>query len=194
MGFSTLLDILGSTVIGGLLLMILLRLNDASVRNSYIFTGDAVLQNNLVDVVKLIEFDFRQMGYTSDWANADPSAPAITLADSTSISFLVDGDTINYTIGPASELPNTPNPKDRLLYRSVNGSTPLSSNMGITKFELSYFTIFGDTITTPVTVGLGNIETIQIDIEIEDAYGYDTTYSKTAWRQIRMSSRNRNKR
>ncbi len=194
MGFSTLLDILGSIVVGGMLLMILLRLNDAAVRNSYIFSGDAILQENLVEVVKLIEFDFRQMGYTSDWANADPSASAITFADSSSISFLVDGDTINYSIGPVSELSNTPNPNDKMLYRSVNSGTPLASNMGITKFELSYFNYLGDTLATPVAGSLGNIETIQIDIEIEDIYGYDTTYAKTAWRQIRMSSRNRNKR
>ncbi len=195
MGFSTLLDILGSVVIGGLLLMILLSLNDAAVRNSYIYNGDAILQENLVEVVKLIEFDFRQMGYTSDWANADPSAPAITSADSTSISFLVDGSVINYFVGPTSELLNTPNPNDKILYRSVNGGTPLSSNMGITKFDLSYYKIFGDTLAMPVpTNKLGEIETIQIDIEIEDVYGYDTTYAKTAWRQIRMSSRNRNKR
>ena len=195
MGFSTLLDIMGSIVIGGMLLMILLRLNDASVRNSYIFNGDAILQENLVEVVKLIEFDFRQMGYTSNWATADPSAPAITFADSTSISFLVDGSIINYSVGPKSELLGTPNPNDRMLYRSVNGGTPLGSNMGITKFDLSYYKIFGDTIPMPVpTSQLGEIETIQIDIEIEDVYGYDTTYAKTAWRQIRMSSRNKNKR
>ena len=36
MGFSTLLDILGSTIVGGLLFMILLKLNDASVQNTYV--------------------------------------------------------------------------------------------------------------------------------------------------------------
>ena len=63
MGFSTLIDILGSTIIGGMLLMILLRLNDASVQNTYVYGGDLMVQQNLVEVVRLLEHDFRKIGF-----------------------------------------------------------------------------------------------------------------------------------
>ena len=63
MGFSSLIDILGSTIVGGLLLMILLRMNDASVENNYLYSGEKIVQQNLVEVVKLIEYDFRKIGY-----------------------------------------------------------------------------------------------------------------------------------
>ncbi len=197
MGFSTLIDILGSVVIGGMLLLILLRINDIAVRKSFTFTGDAILQNNLVEIVKLLEFDFRQMGYNPDWENANPMQSAITIADSTSISFTYDGNTIKYSVGDPSELLVTPNPRDILLYRSVNGGTPFASNMGVTRFDLAYFDLWGNKLSTPVS-NLGKIETIQIDLEVEDMYGFEDRYgdedrfAKSAWRQIRMSSRNRN--
>ena len=91
----------------------------------------------------------------------------------------------------------TPNPNDILLYRSVDGSIPSASNLGITRFELTYFDMWQSKLATPV-VNTGTIETIQIDLEVEDQYGYEdkygqeATYTKSAWRQIRMSSRNRN--
>ncbi len=197
MGFSTLIDILGSVVIGGMLLLILLRINDIAVRKSFTFTGDAILQKNLVEIVKLLEYDFRRMGYNSDWANIDPTVSAILLADSTAISFTIDGSPVSYSVGDPSELLGTPNPNDILLYRSENGNPPLASNLGVTRFELSYYDLWGNEIATPV-VNFGTIETIQIDLVVEDVYGYEDrygeeeTYTKSAWRQIRMSSRNRN--
>jgi hypothetical protein len=60
MGFSTLIDILGSTLVGGMLLLILLRLNDASIENTYVYGGDLMVQQNLVSVVELLEYDFRK--------------------------------------------------------------------------------------------------------------------------------------
>lgn len=198
MGYSTLLDILGSVVIGGMLLLILLRINNIAVQKSFTFTGDAILQNNLVEVIKLIEYDFRQMGYDSDWANVN-NTPSITLANDTAITFLVDGSTVSYFTGGVGELSSTPNPRDVLLYRSVDGAMPLSSNMGVTRFDLVYFDMWGNQLATPV-VNFSDIETIQIDIEVEDVYGYkdpysqDSTFSKAGWRQIRMSTRNNNER
>ncbi len=70
MGFSTLLDILGSTLIGGMLLLILFRVNDATVENSYMYGGELIVHQNLVAVVELLEFDFRKLGYCEDWENS----------------------------------------------------------------------------------------------------------------------------
>lgn len=195
MGFSTLIDILGSTIVGGLLFMILLRMNDAAVENSFQNGGELIVQKNLVEVVKLLEHDFRKIGYCSDWSKIPNPTSAIISADSNSISFITDVDsdgyidTMYYSLGPVSELLETPNPKDRFLYRSVNGETPVGANLGITEFELSFFNSFGDKINFPILVP-SEIYTMQIDLTVENTSGYNNEFTSAFWRQIRLAARN----
>ncbi len=209
MGFSTLLDILGSTVIGGLMLMILLRMNDASVENTYLYSGEKIVQQNIVDVVRLIEYDFRKIGYCKDWKKIVDGSLSIRKADSTEIIFWTDIptkdsiygdgniDELRYYLGDTLELSNTPNPNDRLLYRVVNSETPKGSNLGVTNFKLTYFDADGDILTynyLKKAPPLG-IASIQIDIAVENPYAYDGdknyTYERRAiWRQIRLATRN----
>lgn len=195
MGFSTLIDILGSALIGGILFMILLRVNDAVVENSYINSGELILQTNLVEVVELLEHDFRKIGYCKDWNKIPNPSQSILTADSTSITFLTDVnsdgfvDTMRYYLGPASELTVTPNPNDRLLYRVVNNETPVGTNLGVTQFTLSYFDALGNEIPFPITIP-GQINTMQIDIKVENTTGYDNEFTAAFWRQVRLAARN----
>ncbi|MEG8947890.1 hypothetical protein [Rosettibacter firmus] len=208
MGFSTLIDILGSTIIGGLLLLILLRMNDTAVENNYLFSGEKIVQQNLLDIVRLIEYDFTKIGYCKDWTKIPDPAKAIISATDTSISFLTDvavsqgnlegdgvPDTLKYYLGTKEELSSTPNPNDRILYRVVNNQTARGSNLGVTQFKLTYFDALGDTLhpnEMPASPPLG-ICTIQIDVAVENPAAYGDDYSserKVIWRQIRLAARN----
>jgi len=195
MGFSTLLDILGSTIVGGLLLMILLRLNNAAVQNTYTYGGDLIVQQDLVSVVDLIEYDFRKIGYCKDWTKIPDPSKAIIAAGTNSITYLTDDnndgivDTMHYYTGPVSELSQTPNPSDRLLYRVLNSDQPKSANMGITQFRMTYFDALGNKLNFPITVPSA-IYTMQIDITVENSSAYDQQYSSAFWRQIRLAARN----
>ncbi len=195
MGFSTLIDIFGSMIIGSILFLILLKLNDHSVENTYKNGGDLIVQQSLVEVVQLIEYDFRKIGYCADWTKIPNPSNAIINADSTSIKFLTDDDndgdvdTMHYYLGSASELTETPNPRDRLLYRVVNSVTPRGSNLGVTQFRLIYFDVLGDTIYFPITTP-AEIHTMQINITIENTIGYNNQYTTAFWRQIRLAARN----
>jgi hypothetical protein len=208
MGFSTLIDILGATIIGGLLLLILFRVNDTATQNTFVYTGELMVQQALVQTVSIIEHDFRKMGYCEVWENIPDPTNAIINADSNRISFLTDVpvkrgepgdgviDTLHYYIGPTSELAKTDNPNDRLLYRVINSETPKSSNVGITDFKLTYFDSFNEIIPTPISgAATGSINTIQIDLEIQTIYGYkqlynDQLYNSVFWRQIRLAAKN----
>ena len=63
MGAATILDILGSTIVGGLLLFILFNMNNNATQNTYNFSGELILQQNLVTTVEVLEYDFRKIGY-----------------------------------------------------------------------------------------------------------------------------------
>ena len=125
MGFSTIIDIVGSIIIGGTLMLILWRLNDAATENTYNYSGELSLQQNLATVAMVIEYDFRKIGYCADWNKIPDPTKSIVLADSNKIKFLTDVatpsdpegdgivDTMYYYLGPASELTATENPRDR---------------------------------------------------------------------------------
>ncbi len=202
MGFSTLIDILGSTLIGGMLLLILFRLHDANTENLMTYGAELITQQNLVATVELLEYDFRKIGYCDDWEQIPDPSRAIISADSNSIKYLTDVDsdgtvdTMHYFLGPASDLAVTDNPRDRMLYRVVNGETPKGSNLGITEFSLKYFNALGDSISFPITIP-GEIYTMQINITVESPnlvasyLNPDSLIASSAfWRQIRLAARN----
>jgi type II secretory pathway component PulJ len=195
MGFSTIIDILGSIAIGGVLLIILWRLDDAATQNVINNGQEVVLQQNLATVASIIEHDFRKIGYCENWNKIPDPSKSIVRADSNSITFLTDDnddgniDTLKYLLGPTSELSSTPNTKDRLLYRILNGVKPQEANMGITQFTLEYYDTFGNRLSSPVA-NPGTIVTIAINITVEDSYAYDNKYSQAFWRQIRLAARN----
>lgn len=195
MGFTTLLDILGSVIIGGVMMTIAYRFSDTITEKTYNHSGELTIQQNLAVVAQSIEYDFRKIGYCKNWNLLPDPTKAILNADTSSIRFYTDidndgdVDSIRYYLGPTSELPNSANPRDRLLYRVLNNESPKSANLGVTQFYMVYFDALGDTISTPIGVN-GGIVSIEINLTVENTDAYDQNYSKAFWRQIRMVSRN----
>lgn len=216
MGFMTLLDIAGSIVVGAFVILIVLNLNDSAVENTYLYGGELTLQENLTEIVQLLEYDFRKIGYCSDPTQiADPSK-SIVSADTSSISFLTDVaepgyprgngivDTLTYYLGSTDELASTQNPRDRILYRKVNNGRAIGANLGLTDFRLKYLDGLGRAIGAPVAV-VGQIQSIQIDVTVENVMAFDkreksdpadstANYSLAMWRQIHLAARNLNSR
>ena len=197
MGFSDILDLAGSILIGGLIMLILFRMNDAAVENVYNNGGELSLQQNLSVTAKVLEDDFRRIGYCTDWTKIPDPSKSILLADSSRIKFLTDVDengvvdTLYYYLGPTSELTQTPNPRDRFLYRVINSPTtsPKAANLGVTQFKLLYFDALGDTLDFPIAVP-SQVYTLEINLTVENVAGYNQKYSSAFWRQIRLVARN----
>lgn len=189
MGYSVLLDIVGSIIVGGMILLILLRVNENAVKSTYVYGGELIVQKNLVEVVELIEHDFRRIGYCEDYLKIKiPALPnqntSIIAADTSMIYFITDVaenpgdlagdgelDSIKYFLGSTDELNVTPNPSDRLLYRQINEGALMEANLGVTQFRLTYFNDLGQVLSTPVAVP-GEIFTIQIDVKVENPAAY----------------------
>ncbi len=204
MGFSTLIDILGSTLIGSLLLMILLRLHSASASNVDQYASDLVVQQNLVSIVEVLENDFRKIGYSRDWTKIPDPTKAIIYADKHKIGFYTDiknkgtVDQVFYIYDINNPITSSKNPNDHYLYRSVNSVMPRGVNLGVTKFELRYFDALGDTIVTPVA-NTGAIASIEINIRVETPWGFwvsqtdsviQSEYPAVFWKQIRLAAKN----
>ena len=206
------LDLVGSIIVGAFIVVMMLNMNDAAVENTYAYSGELTLQENLTSAVELLEYDFRKIGYCADPLGLPQNAPHILFADTDRISFLTDVadadhprgdgiiDTLTYWAGSVDELASTQNPRDRILYRRVNNGPPVGANIGITAFRLRYTDALGNLIAAPVAIP-GQIQAIQIDVAVENVMAYDRKeklnpadsagdYETAMWREIRLAVRN----
>jgi type II secretory pathway component PulJ len=193
MGYATIIDIAGSILIGGMMLGIILKLNNTASWNVYSNSGELNSQQNLATMSLILENDFRKIDYCADYTNIQDPANAIIAADSASIKFLSDlnkngvMDTVNYYLGPATELNSTANPRDKILYRIVNNAAKMGSDAGITRFYMVYFDVNGDTIHTPVSsANLSLINDIELNMNIENVT-IDSSLANSYWRQSRLT-------
>ena len=195
MGFTVILDLLGSTIVGGILLMTLFRINGTATENNYTGNGELIAQQNLATIVQILETDFRRIGYCADWQKIPDPTQSILEVDSSMIKYITDVDadgnvdTVKYFLGPTSELLNTPNPRDRFLYRVVNNEKPVGVNLGVTNFKMEFFNTLGNKLSFPIS-NPGSIYSMQVDITVEDISAYNEQYATAYWRQIRLAAKN----
>ncbi|MEK6572068.1 MAG: hypothetical protein AABZ61_11895 [Bacteroidota bacterium] len=201
---ATIVDILLSFVLGGILLVVILTANDITAENAFTLNGDVFVQQMLVSVAQIVEGEVRNMGY-----NVPDSVAVVMDAQDTSITFLgdlnLDGsiDTVHYYTGAVSEMTNTQNDSDRFLYRKVN-SSPRNAVGVVTRFKMRYFTqAQADTLTPPIPLtDMKSIKTVEITLEIQNPYALyrrqaevgpgerNALFSSSMWRQTRLASQN----
>jgi type II secretory pathway component PulJ len=206
MGSQTVLDLIGSSMVFGLLLLMTIRINASNSENIQSFHGDLIVQQNLVTLTSILEFDFRKLGYCKDPTKIPDPSKAILQADSNKIRFLTDLnndgtlDSLSYYIGPTSEASATPNPNDHLFYRVENNKTPGGVNLGVTKFDLRYFDAMKHQLSFPIA-NRGLIQLMQITIQCETyaptmftslggTMDKLSAYQSAYWRQVRMVAKN----
>jgi len=202
MGFSTLIDIIGATIIGGILLIMINSLNARAVETNMIYGSDKRLQMEVVQLADLIESDFRKIGYCEDPSKISDSTLIIISADTSQIKFITDInrdgniDTLQYYVSSTSALNMTKNPRDRILYRNhleYPHEQLLNVSSNITHFYLRYFDSLNFELSSPVT-SPDLIAFMEISFKVEDSEAYDEQYSEAYWQQVRLTSRNLGKR
>ncbi len=182
MGYTTIIDIIGSTIIGGFLLLILFRLNASATENTYNYGSDLNAQQSLTTMSDVINYDFSKIGYVN--GKAPDYDSAIKLADSTHFEFYADMnndgniDSVSYLLGPTSDLSNTPNPSDRILYRTVYDTNPpeVTKFTGVSVFRLNYYDASSHLLSFPIS-NLENIARIQILLKTENAEPMNGQYA-----------------
>jgi hypothetical protein len=177
------LDLLGASFIGGIVLLIMLNIYVYSSQKKFASDSDLRLQQNAKTLAEIINNDFRKIGYKY-------KGTAITTADSEKFSFYADIDSngtmdqVTYTVSNSSAAYGTMNPNDRVLYRIVNNDTSKGPSLGLTKLKFSYRNLAGD-----LTSALDSIKYIHAEMWIETTEPVDGKYPFTYW-EMNINPRN----
>ena len=179
------LNLIGSIIIGGMMLLIINNYNSSLSQTSHERTLDAITTYSASGIAKLIEYDFNRMGL-----RVPQTDTIISRADSSRIIFLSDIDNngnidiVEYVLSIPDEASGTENPRDRILYRRVNNEPLRDAALGVTRFRIRYFNKLGN-ITTNVT----QIKSFEIILWVESTFPYDDRYSVFHW-QTKISPPN----
>lgn len=184
---NIMLDLIGSTFIGGLLLMLILKLNLYSQNASYNSDSELRLQQNAKTLAEILNYDLRKVGHGFD-------STAIITADSNRIKFYADMnepgtfgsgtvDIVEYFVTGNSYASQTENPNDKVLVRVLNGSDTLSGpSLGLVKLVFSYFDSGFNNTTSKDSIKYIKTEFwVESLDQISGAFGQQIGYPFTYW-------------
>lgn len=181
-----LLELIGSTIIAGFVILILLRLNSQIGDAATELHQQTFNQRNAVTVGDVLEHDFAKIGYRVTIGDK------IIQADSNRIIFRTDIDnngtidTIDYSLTTPDSLSSTPNPLDRILLRKVGNAIPRITSM-VTRFRLIYY----DSVNNEISYGSlassafrNKIRGIRMYTKYELPFMVNNSYNPTELRRI----------
>ncbi len=175
---APLLDIVGSFILGGMILIMTTKLNFIISDNSQQANMSLSVQANCVVLSKVLVSDLSKAGY-----NCNSQKP-IRISDSAKIKFYADIDddgtldSITYFTGPLTPEYASPNPRHRLLYRTWNTQTTVM-NVGLTNMKFTYYDSCG-----AKTAQESNMRAVKVAMELESVMpNIDTVHAVVHWEQ-----------
>jgi hypothetical protein len=176
-------DLLGSTIIGGLLMFMVFNLSMFSSARKFNSDQELQLQHNSKVLALMLDHDMRKMGFGHD-------GTSIIEATQRKLSFYADIDTngttdiVTYYLGNTAEMDFTQNPNDRILYRIVNNDSSKGPSLGIVDTKFSYRNKYG-----AATAALDSIKIIKVELWLESIEPVDGKYPFTYW-EMTINPRN----
>lgn len=174
---------MGSTIVAGMILLLIFKLNIYSFHSRYASDTELELQQNAKTLAEILSYDLRKIGY-------EYQGDAIIKADSNRLSFYSDinddGTTniVTYFAGDTSEVSQTSNPKDIILYRVVDSDTGGGPSLGLTKVKFSYLDKSGYE-----TADTSAIEYVRAELFLESREKIQDEYKFTYW-EMTINPRN----
>lgn len=171
--------IITSFIIGGLLMISIVALNERVTMDSNQTALNQIVKNRTDNVSQVIQRDFREMGYGVQGA-------IITYASANEVSFQEDlnnDGTVNnvtWLYDVSKDVPQTVNPNDHPLYRIIDGVRHMVS-ASVTSFSLSYTMKNGDQTSSPGK--FNEIRKIKVNLVCESPEPYDKVYQGAAWQK-----------
>ncbi len=177
---SSWIALIGSIVIGALILLSFQQFQGEVTRDLYVNTIEHMTYNNLDGVTSLVEYDFSRIGFGIN----DPTVVAITQTDTAGLWYRLDSngdgvlENVHYYLSDVNAAAMTANPYDRLLLRQVSGGTPDTVSTGVRSFRLTYYDGDGNIAASPL-----EIKTLVVSLALESAYAYDNQYPRFVWQK-----------
>ncbi|MBU1881747.1 hypothetical protein KKA08_06900 [bacterium] len=173
---STMLDMLGSFIIGGLLLIMILSYNTNFANMTLEDQFELSVQENMVLLVEEMDFNFRKIGYgvANPWlsiVNGDTSG--ITLRADVDNDGVID--VVNYQLSTTDAAIGTENPNDRILYSTLNGVT-IGGTFGVTDFQVRYYDAGGNQVTDMTLVRY-----LEYEMTFESIMPVNSVYARSVW-------------
>ena len=162
-----LLDLIGSALIGGILVLQLLNMSLFMQNASYNSDNELKMQQNAKTLAEIVNYDFRKIGYNYD-------STAILVADQKRIKFIGDleapgesgngvVDTVEYCVLDSTHATSTSNPRDIVLVRVLNNKDSIAGpTLGLVNIKFSYY----DSLFTPTAV-LSKIKYLKTELWVE---------------------------
>jgi hypothetical protein len=162
-----LFDLLGSSFIGGMILLMVLQMNLFMSNGRSYSDQELQMQQNAKTQADILNFDFRKIGY-------EHSGISILIAEKEKIKFVGDLerpgepgygtlDTVEYFVKDSLFAAGTSNPRDIILVRVLNDKDSIAGpSLGLVKLNFSYL----DSLSTPTT-DLSKIKFIKTELWIE---------------------------
>ncbi|HEY6907015.1 MAG TPA: hypothetical protein VI230_06070 [Ignavibacteriaceae bacterium] len=164
---NTIMDILTSTIIGGMLLLLVLKLNLFMSEAGYSSDTELRLQQDTKTLAEIMNSDFRKIGYKYD-------DTAILTAQKDRFKFIGDlerpgqpgagaVDTVEYFLEDSTHSLGTSNLNDIILVRVLNNKDTIDGpSLGLVKMQFTYL----DSVSTP-TADLTKIRYIKTEMWVE---------------------------
>lgn len=195
MGSQTMIDIAGSILIGGFLLLTAMRMNATATSTTYQSQAALTVQQNLTSLVEEIEYYFGKIGYLNNMDSTANRSYYILAGSPDSISFEADlqrrgvFDTVSYWLG--NHVAGCPNPSVKYLYRKIDDQQPVEANLGVAVFNLAYFDQFMNPLPSSISAP-NNVRVIELTVKIEPTTIYNAAYDTvwSVWKETRIISRN----
>jgi hypothetical protein len=178
---GTILDIVLSLVVRGVIALAVLNVT-LSLQAKLSEKSSQAIELNLVNTVsRIMRYDLEKVGY--NWSGP----PYFTIASKDTIEFYYNSTLapappssspvrVRYYLGSTLDLSKTPNPNDRILYKSVNGGTPSKVANGVVKLAFRYFDATG-----AVTTNLSAIKSFSVDLIMASGEAIGGFYPASEW-------------
>jgi len=167
------LDIIGSIVIAGTLMISMLNINSNLMDRCHGANASLVAERDGAGLLEVLGTEFRRIGLRSTAPSAILVAGADTLrfvgnveADTSSSSA---PDTVMYCLGPLDA--TTPNPNDHALYRVRGAGAPDTMKVatGVTSLDFQYFDVSGTLLDAATAAGSPSlVKGIELTVRLEN--------------------------
>lgn len=187
---ASMLDMVGSAIIFGVLILTVARIQENLNSTMYQNTFNTQTQQLAINVARQIEYDFTKVGYRVGTTNQK-----IFYADSTKIAFkgsLTYSGAVDSIIYELGELDTTSqNPRDYRLLRTTNSGT-ISQRIGLVDFRLTYFDTTNTAMATPISglAAFNAIRSVNVRLRFESlepvqqAFTDSSTYFGVNWEKL----------